>query len=91
MAELSDADKEVFKRATAARKANGIRLRRWSVMLDEKDLEVIDELWDDWVSRWGKRHAANHLLRAMAVEESEFQDRERADEKRQTSNGSGKI
>jgi hypothetical protein len=80
MAEHTEAEKKLFVEMTNRRKLNGVRLRRWSVMMDAQQLEVIDDLWSEWVSRWGKHHAANHLIRAMADEEAEFRDREHANE-----------
>jgi hypothetical protein len=75
---LSDAEKAIFRAATERRKQRGIKLQRFSVMLDKSQVEGLYILWDAWVDRWGKERAADELIRLMARVEARLMDKERA-------------
>jgi hypothetical protein len=63
--ELSDAEKDLFKRLAADRRARGIRLGKWSVMMDTAAIETVDTLWESWVRALGKQKAVDNLVEAM--------------------------
>jgi hypothetical protein len=63
--ELTDEQKAVFKAATERRKAAGIRLGRWCVMLNKDQLVSINEFWDSWVKALGKEKAGDYLIVVM--------------------------
>lgn len=65
MADLTDAQKQVFKDAAARRKAAGIKLKRWCVMLDSNQIESVNVFWDSWVRALGKQKAGDYLLVVM--------------------------
>lgn len=57
--------KEIFRAAAARRKANGIRLRKWSIMIEENVENSIEELWEEWVLLLGSDKAALFLQDCM--------------------------
>lgn len=65
MSELSDEQKKVFKDAAERRKAAGIKLGRWCVMLDKAAIESINEYWDTWVRTLGKERATDYFVVIM--------------------------
>lgn len=65
MSELSDQEKDLFKRLAADRRARGIKLGKWSVMMDTAAIETIDTLWESWVRALGKQKAVDNLVEAM--------------------------
>jgi hypothetical protein len=75
--ELSDQDKDVFRRAAERRKAAGVILKRFAIMADASQVEAINEIWESFVLRWGKEKAVDVLLRAMCRIETRMRDRER--------------
>ena len=79
MTELTDADKAVFKAATERRLANGIRLKRFSVMCDASQVSALNDLWTGWIERFGKQKAVDVLLRLMTTVETRMRE---ADERR---------
>jgi hypothetical protein len=80
VSELSEEEKALFRAATERRKAAGIRLKRFAIMCDEKQVESLNELWNAWTERWGKQHAVDELLRLMSLVETRLRDKERAQE-----------
>ena len=63
--ELTDAQKQLFKDMTARRKAAGIRLGRWCIMVNKDQLESIEEFWGSWVGALGKQRAGDYLVVVM--------------------------
>jgi hypothetical protein len=63
--QLTEEQKQVFKDATARRKANGIRLGRFCVMLNKDQIVSINEYWDSWTRLLGKERAGDYLIVAM--------------------------
>jgi hypothetical protein len=59
---LTDAEKATFLAATNRRKAAGIRLRRWAVMLDADQIVSINSYWSDMVETLGKQKAGDYLV-----------------------------
>jgi hypothetical protein len=80
VSEISEEEKLMYRAATERRKAAGIRLQKFSVMCDTKQVESLNVLWDAWVERWGKQHAVDELLRLMSTVESRLRDKERSSE-----------
>src|SRR6266403_671781 len=66
-AELCDAKmwKATFKRAAERRKVAGIRLGRFTVMLNKDQIESINEFWDSWIRALGKNGAGDYLVVVM--------------------------
>ena len=60
--ELSAEEKATFLAATNRRKAAGIRLRRWAVMLDADQIVSINSYWSDMVETLGKQKAGDYLV-----------------------------
>jgi len=75
---LSDDEKATFKRATDRRREAGIRLKRFTVLMESSQVEAINILWDAWVERFGKTRAIDELIRIMAHVEARLRDKERA-------------
>jgi hypothetical protein len=65
LSDLPDEVKKYFVELAAKRKARGIVLRKWSIMMDSAALESVDTLWESWVRALGKRAAEDNLLEAM--------------------------
>ena len=86
--ELSEAEKKVFLDATNRRKANGVRLRRWTVMAEVSQIEALNELWSAWIVRFGKITAIDHLIVLWGRAEARLRDR---DEARQNSDRRRKV
>jgi len=78
MSELSDSEKAVYRAATERRKANGIRLKRFTILAEETQVEALNEVFESWIVRWGKNLAIDHLIVIMAQIEARQRDRERA-------------
>jgi hypothetical protein len=76
MAELDEATKAVFKAASERRKANGVRLKRFSVMAEDSQIEALNELWSAWVERFGKEKAIDHLILLWGRAEARLGDRD---------------
>jgi hypothetical protein len=81
MSELSAEEKETFKRATERRRARGVELRKFSVHAEKSQVEALSELYDAWVSRFGKEEAIDHLILMWGRAEARLCD---ADEHRKT-------
>jgi hypothetical protein len=88
MTELSEAEKATFKAATERRKANGVRLKRFSVMAEESQIIALNELWSAWTERFGKITAIDHLIVLWGRAEARLRD---LDEVRQASDRSKKL
>jgi len=71
---LSAEDKQIFKSATERRREAGIRLGRISFMATKEQVESFNELFDSWVSRWGKNKAVDVLLSMMSGIEARLRD-----------------
>lgn len=63
--ELTDEEKTTFKRAAERRKAAGIRLGRFCIMLNKDQIESINEFWDSWIRALGKDRAGDYLVVVM--------------------------
>ena len=63
--QLSEEQKQLFKDMAARRKAKGIQLGRWSIMVEKSALETIHEFWESWVRVFGKEKAVDNLIEAM--------------------------
>jgi len=63
--ELTDEEKATFKRAAERRKVAGIRLGRFTVMLNKDQIESINEFWDSWIRALGKNGAGDYLVVVM--------------------------
>jgi len=73
---LSAEEKQIFKSATERRREAGIRLGRISFMATKEQVESFNELFDSWVSRWGKNKAVDVLLSMMSGIEARLRDGE---------------
>lgn len=58
-------DHMTFKNAAARRKASGIKLKRWQILLDSNQIESINVFWDSWVRALGKQKAGDYLIVVM--------------------------
>ena len=81
MSELSDAEKQVFLSATLRRRANGIRLKRITLLAEESQVEAFNILWESYVERFGKVKAVDVLLKLMAEVEARVREVERRNRK----------
>lgn len=63
--ELSEEQKQVFKDAAARRKAAGIRLGRFTIMMDKAAIESVNEYWDSWIRTLGKERATDYFVVVM--------------------------
>lgn len=72
--EQTEEAKAFWKEATARRRANGIRLGKLSVMVEKEQVESFLELYQTWITRWGKSKATDALIAAMADFEARYQD-----------------
>jgi hypothetical protein len=81
MSELSKEAKQVFLDATNRRKARGVQLRKFSIMAERNQVVALSELYDAWVSRFGKEQGINHLILMWGRAEARLCD---ADEHRKT-------
>ena len=79
MAELSDAEKQVFKDAALRRRDRGIRYKCIRLQADASQVEAFYELWESWIERWPKTKAVDILLRAMSTIEARMRDAEEHD------------
>ena len=55
----------VFKAAGERRREKGIKLGRWTIMVDKNQLASIDEFYQGWVEMFGKQRAADYLIVCM--------------------------
>jgi len=62
MSELDEQSKAVFKAATERRRDAGIRLKRFSIMLDADQIVSINSYWSDMVETLGKQKAGDYLV-----------------------------
>ena len=62
---VSDEMKRMWQEAAAKRRANGIRLGRWAIMVNRDQLISIDEFYQSWVKVLGKEKAADYLIVVM--------------------------
>ena len=65
MSDLPEEVKKYFVELAAKRKARGIVLRKWGIMIDSAALESVETLWDSWVRALGKRAAEDNLIEAF--------------------------
>lgn len=75
MSNLSEAEKAVYLAATERRKANGIRLRRLTLTADAEQIEAFNIIFSEWVTRYGKQEAVDHLILLICRAEARFQDK----------------
>jgi hypothetical protein len=78
MAELSESEKATFKAAGERRRARGVVLRKFSIMAEESQVEALNELYDAWVSRFGKEKAIDHWIVIWSRIEARMQDADQA-------------
>jgi len=88
MPNLTPEEKAVFLSATNRRKANGVRLRRWTVMAEESQIEALNELWSAWIDRFGKITAIDHLIVLWSRSEARLRD---ADEQKEKKNANRNL
>jgi len=62
---LSDAEKQIFKNATARRREAGIRLKRFCISLDSNQVESVNMFWDSFVRALGKQKAGDYFVVVM--------------------------
>ena len=67
-----------FREASARRRENGIRLKRFAVMCDATQVEALNEIWDSWCIRFGKQKAVDVLIRVMSNVEARLQEKDHA-------------
>jgi len=65
LSELPEEMKQYFVELAKKRKARGIVLRKWGIMIDSAALESVETLWESWVRALGKRAAEDNLVEAM--------------------------
>jgi hypothetical protein len=78
VSKLSEAEKKVFLDATNRRKARGVKLRKFSVMAERSQVEGLSELYDAWVTRFGKELALDHLILMWGRAEARLCDADQA-------------
>ena len=75
---ISQDEKEVFKRASERRKENGIKLKRICMLAEEGQVEAFNIVWEEWVRRYRKMGAVDLLIRCISAGEAAIQDEIRA-------------
>ena len=65
-----------FRDASARRRANGIRLRRITLLAEESQVEAFNILWESYVERFGKNKAVDVLLKLMSEVETRIREQE---------------
>lgn len=65
MSELTEEQKQIFKAAAERRKANGIKLRQFRVLVESNAAASLSDFWNGWVETLGKEHATDYLLLSM--------------------------
>jgi hypothetical protein len=79
---LSESDKQVFLAAANRRKENGLRLKRISFMAESAQVEAFNLIWSEWVQRYGKQQAVDHLILLICRAEARYRDGEAAKERK---------
>lgn len=78
MTDVSEQEKELFKRASERRKQNGIKLKRICMLAEEGQVEAFNIVWEEWVRRYRKMGAVDLLIRCISAGEASIQDEMRA-------------
>lgn len=71
----SEQEKQYWKDAAERRKANAIRLGRWTVNIDPHAIIACEEFWTSWCAAFGKERATDFLIEAMTEEHFLLMDR----------------
>lgn len=85
---ISDEQKTFFAEQAAMRKANGVRLGRWSWMGPSETIAALYDMWEEWIELLGKDKAVKFFFHAMMCwtealrAAKKEQDEERAKERR---------
>ena len=79
MSEISEQEKELYQRAAARRRENGVRLKQVRMFVLESQAEAFYEVFENaWVTRYGKTGAMDLLIRCISAGEARIQDEIRA-------------
>lgn len=75
---LDEASKAVFVAAAENRKQRGIKLKRVCFMADESQVDAFNLIYNEWVGRWNKEEAVDHLISLMCESQARLMEFDRA-------------
>src|SRR5215469_2835711 len=71
---LSEEEKAIFQAHTERRRSRCIRLKQVAFFAERAAMEAFFEIFDTWVSRWGKEGAVDMTVSAMCAAEARYRD-----------------
>lgn len=74
MHELSENEKEVFRRATERRKEAGKKSCLIRMFAEAEQVEAFYEVWKVWLDRWSKERCMDALIASVCDAEARYQD-----------------